>query len=55
MNPSYYRSNESVWVGMPVRKTKTFKVILVLLLISNINHRIHALFISKLPMRLSYA
>lgn len=40
-------------VGMPVRKM--FKIIVVLLLISNINHRIHVLFISKLSMRLSYA
>lgn len=44
---------KTVCVGMPVRKM--FKIILVLLLISNVNHRIHVLFISKLSMRLSYA
>lgn len=42
-----------VCVGMPVRKM--FKIILVLLLISNIKNRIHSLFISKLSWRLSYA
>lgn len=38
---------------MPGRKM--FKIIPLLLLISNINYRIHSLFISKLSMRLSYA